>query len=104
MPVTRHTVFRWPVQKFDLLPVVPEFREVVLAEHVGHHFRRQLFPDFIAGLRVSRIIEQIGRGDFIHRPAHLQAAQLRAVGNQLGLEVNKTVRMCAGGEADNRQK
>ena len=83
---------------------MPEFGEIVLAEHVGHYFRRQLFPDVVTGLRVSRIIEQVSRGDFIHRPAHFQAAQLRAVGDQLGLEANKTVRVGAGGEGDNRQK
>ncbi len=104
MPVTRHTVFRGTVQKFDLLPVMPELGEVVLAEHVGHHFRCQFFPDLIAGFCVTRIIEQISRGDLIHRPAHFQAAQLRAVGDQLGFKANKTVRVCAGSEADRRQK
>ncbi len=104
MTFAGHAVLRGTVKKFDLLSVVPELGEVVLTQHVGHHLRRQLFPDLIAGLCVSGIVQQVGGGDFIHRPVHLQATELRAVRNQFGFQADKTVRMCAGGESENRQK
>ena len=56
MALARQAVLRRAVQKRHLLPVVPELGEVVLPEDVGHHFRRQLFPDLIPGLCVARIV------------------------------------------------
>ncbi len=104
MTVAGHAVLGGTVKKLNLLSVVPELGEVVLTQHIGHDFRRQLFPDLIARPGVTGIVQQIGGGDFIHRPAHFQAAKLRAVRHQLGFQADKTVRVCAGSESENRQK
>ncbi|MNN92782.1 hypothetical protein D3C81_2111180 [compost metagenome] len=57
MPVALHAVGRGAIKKFHFLAVVPELGEVVLTEYVGHHFRRQFFPDLIARFRIARVIE-----------------------------------------------
>ncbi|MNX99507.1 hypothetical protein D3C86_1319600 [compost metagenome] len=96
MAIALHAVGGRSIKKFNLLPVMPELGEIVLPEHIGHHFRCQLFPDLIARLCRACIIKQIGRGDFIHRPAHFQAAHLHIIGDNFRLQADKTVRMRTG--------
>ena len=82
-----------PIIKLHSLTVMPQLAEIVLAQYVSHHFRRQLFPYFATGFGVARIIEQIGGGDFIHRPAHFKAGKLPIFRYGLGLQTNETMRM-----------
>ena len=96
MLMTGHTILGGPVEEFHLLAVMPELGKVVLAEHVGHHLCRQLFPDFIPRLCVSGIVKQIGGGKFIHRPAHLQPGKLVVFHHYLRFQGDKAVRVRGG--------
>ncbi len=75
---------------------MPELGEVVLPQHVGHHFRRQFFPHLIAGLCITRVVQQVSRGELIHHPAHFHAGQRAIAHHQLIGDGDKTVRMCPG--------
>ncbi|MOA17827.1 hypothetical protein D3C78_1380960 [compost metagenome] len=98
MTVALHAVCRGAIEELYLLSVMPELSEIVLPEDVCHHFCRQFFPDFITGFGISRIVEQIGGGDFIHRPAHFQPANLRVISHHFCFQADKTVRMRRSGE------
>lgn len=85
---------------------MPHFGEIVLPENVGHHFRRQFLPDLITRFGIPRIVKQIRRGNFIHRPAHFQRDELVILAHYLSFQMDKAVgmRACAKGQDSEKQR